>query len=106
MNATYFSMKSTSQKVILPIKLEMENKGCLLFDISGTVKPYIELPIYMCADFVGNSIVVGSEHLTKSGMQSPILHQINLKNSHEEGSVVEIDPNYTGYYGYCPVTAL
>ena len=35
----YFSMKGTSQKVTLPLKLDMENKGCLLFDISGTVKP-------------------------------------------------------------------
>ena len=94
MNAIYFSMKGTSQKVTLPVKLDMENKGCSLFDISGTVKPYIELPIYLCADFVGNSIVVAPEHLTKSGMQLPLLHQINLKNSHDEDNVVEIDPNY------------
>ena len=94
MNAIYFSMEGTSQKVTLPVKLDMENKGCLLFDISGMVKPYIELPIYLCANFVDNSIIVGSEHPTKSGMQLPILHQINLKNSHGENNVEEIDPNY------------
>ena len=94
MNAIYFSMKGTSQKVTLPVELDMENKGCLLFDISSMVKLYIELPIYPCADFVGNSIIVGSEHPTKSGMQLPILHQINLKNSHDEDNVVETDPNY------------
>ena len=58
-------MKGTSQKVTLPLKLDMENKGHLLFDISGMVKPYIESPIYLCADFVGNSIIVGSEHPTE-----------------------------------------
>ena len=88
MNAVDFSMKGTSQKVTLPFKLDME------IDISSTVKPYIELPIYLCADFVGNSIIVGSEHPTKNGMQLPVLHQINLKNSHDEDNVVEIDPNY------------
>ena len=94
MNAIYFSMEGISQKVTLPVELDIENKGCLLFDISSMVKPYIELPIYLCANFVGNSIVVGSEHPTKSGMQLPILCQINLKNSHGEDNVVEIDPNY------------
>ena len=94
MNAIYFSMKSTNQKVTLPVELDMENKGCSLFDISSMVKPYIELPIYLCDDFVGNSIIVGSEHPTKSSMQLPILHQINLKSSHDKHNVVEIDPNY------------
>ena len=94
MNARYFSMEGTSQKVTLPVELDMENKGCSLFDISSTVKSHIEPPIYLCADFVGNSIVVGSEHPTKSGMQLPILCQINLKNSHDKDNVVEIDPNY------------
>ena len=47
MNAIYFSMKGTSQKVTLPLKLDLENKGCSLFDISGKVKPYIEPP-YTC----------------------------------------------------------
>ena len=93
MNAMYFSMEGISQKVTPPVELDMENKGCLLFDISGTVKPYIELPIYLCANFVGNSIIVGSEHPTKRGMQLPILCQINLKNSHGEDNVVEINPN-------------
>ena len=87
-------MKGTSQKVTLPVKLDMENKGCLLFDISGMRKPYLKPPIYLCANFVGNNIVVSSEHPTKSGMQLPILHQINLKNSHDEDNVVEKDPNY------------
>ena len=64
MNAIYFSMKGTSHKVILPVELDMENKGCSLFDISGIMKPYIEAPIYLCADFLGNNIIVGSEHPT------------------------------------------
>ena len=75
MNAMYFSMKGTSQKVTLPVKLDMENKKFLLFDISSMMKPYIEPHIYLCAIFVDNSIVVGSVHLIKSGMQLPILHQ-------------------------------
>ena len=93
MNAIYFSMKGTSQKVTLSLKLDMENKGCLLFDISGMVKPYIEPPIYLCADFVGNSIVVGFEHPTERSMQLPVLHQINLKKTNDN-NLVEIDPNY------------
>ena len=93
MNAIYFSMKGTSQKVTLPPKLDMENKGCSLFDISGTVKPYIEPPIHLCANFVGNSIVVSSEHPTERSMQLPVLHQINLKKTNED-NLVEIDPNY------------
>ena len=93
MNAIYLSMKGTSQKMTLPLELDMENKGCLLFDISGMVKPYIEPPIYLYADFVGNSIVVGSEHPTERSMQLPILHQINLKKTNDD-NLVEIDPNY------------
>ena len=93
MNAIYFSMKGTSQKVTLPLELDMENKGCSLFDISGMVKPYIEPSIYLCADFVGNSIIVGLEHPTERSMQLPILHQINLKKANDNNRV-EIDPNY------------
>ena len=93
MNAIYFSMKGTSQKVTLSLKLDMENKGCLLFNISGPVIPYIEPPIYLCANFVGNSIIVGSEHPTERTMQLPILHQINLKKTNDN-NLVEIDPNY------------
>ena len=83
MNAIYFSMKGTSQKVTLPLELDMESKGCSLFDISGTVKPYIEPPIYLCANFVGNSIVVGSDHPTEKSMQLSVLHQINLKKTND-----------------------
>ena len=43
---------------------------------------------------MGNSTVGGSEHPTKSSMQLLILCQINLKKSHDEDNVVEIDPNY------------
>ena len=93
MNAIYISMKGTSQKVTLPLEQDMENKGCSLFDISGMVKPYIEPPIYLCADFVGNSIIVGSEHATERSMQLPVLHQINLKKTNDD-NLVEIDPNY------------
>ena len=85
--------EGTSQKVTLPLELDMENKGCSLFDISSMVKPYIEPPIYLCADFVGNSIVVGSEHPTERHMQLPILRQINLKKTNDD-NLVEIDPNY------------
>ena len=40
MNVIYFSMEGTSQKVTLPVKLDLENKECSLFDISGMVKPW------------------------------------------------------------------
>ena len=53
MNAIYFSMKGTSQKVTLSLELDMENKGCLLFDISGMVKPYIEPPNIPMCQFCG-----------------------------------------------------
>ena len=76
MNAIYFSMK-----------VDMEDKGCSLFDISGTIKPYIESPIYLCADFVGNSIVVGLEHPTERSMQLPVLCQINLKKTNDNNLV-------------------
>ena len=39
-------MEGTSQKVTLPVELDMENKGCSQKDISSMVKPYIEPPIY------------------------------------------------------------
>ena len=53
MNAIYFSMKGTSQKVTLPLKHDMENKGCSLFDINGMVKPYIEPPHIPTCQFCG-----------------------------------------------------
>ena len=93
MNAIYFSMKGTSQKVTLPLELDMENKGCSLFYISSMVKPYIEPPIYLCANFVGNSIIVSSAHPTERSMQLPVLCQINLKKTNDD-NLVEIDPNY------------
>ena len=87
MNAIYFSMKGTSEKVTLPLELDMENKGCSLFDISGTVKACIEPPIYLCVNFVVNSIIVSSDHPTERSMQLPILHQINLKKTNDDNLV-------------------
>ena len=87
MNAIYFSMKSTSEKITLPISLNMQGKGVALFEINGTVHPYTPKALFLCMDFIESSIV-------NSEKQMPILRRINLKKK-GKNSVVVIDPMYT-----------
>ena len=40
MNCVYVFMRGITEKVTFPIHLDMERKGCALFDIRGKVKPF------------------------------------------------------------------
>ena len=50
-------MHGITEKVTFPIPLDMEGKGCALFDIRGKVKPFINEPHFLCANFVKPSMV-------------------------------------------------
>ena len=63
-------MHGITEKVTFPIPLDMEGKGCALFDIRGKVKPFTNEPLFLCADFVEPSMV-------GSNKQMPILCNIN-----------------------------
>ena len=39
-------MRSITEKVTFPIPLDMEGKGCALFDIRGKVKPSTNKPLF------------------------------------------------------------
>ena len=77
---------SITEKVTFPIPLDMEGKGCALFDIKGKVKPFTNEPLFLCADFVRPSMV-------GSNKQMPILHNINLLKDESMGGSI-IDPMY------------
>ena len=64
----------------------MEGKGCALFYIRGKVKPFTNNPLFLCADFVGLSMV-------ESNKQMPILCKINLLKDELMGGGI-IDPMY------------
>ena len=48
MNCVYVFMHVITEKVTFPIPFDMERKGCILFDIRGKVKPFINEPLF-CA---------------------------------------------------------
>ena len=79
-------MRSITEKVTFPIPLDMERKGCALFDISGKVKPFTNEPLFLCTDFIKSSMV-------GSNKQMPILHKINLLKDESMGGGI-IDPMY------------
>ena len=87
MNAVYFSMNKMSETVNLPIELDMRNKGVSLFEVNGTVHPYTQGQLFLCANFVESSIV-------NSNLQIPILRWINLRKRGKKMDIV-IDPVYT-----------
>ena len=71
-------MHGITKEVIFPIPLDMEEKGCALFDIRGKVKPFTKEPLFICANFVKHSMV-------GSNKQMPILHNINLLKDESMG---------------------
>ena len=79
-------MHGITEKVTSPIPLDMERKGCALFDIRGKVKPFTNEPLLLCADFIKSSMV-------GSNKQMPILHKINLLKDELTGGGI-IDPMY------------
>ena len=80
-------MCGITEKVTFPIPLDMERKGCTLFDIRGKVKPFTNEPLFLCADFIKSSMV-------GSNKQMPILHKINLLKDELMGGGGIIDPMY------------
>ena len=79
-------MHSITAEVTFPIPLDMEGKGCALFNIRGKVKPFTNEPLFLCADFVESSMVGSSK-------QMPILCNINLLKDESMGCGI-IDPIY------------
>ena len=79
-------MHGITEKVTFPIPLDMERKGCELFDIGGKVKPFTNEPLFLYADFTELSMV-------GSNKQMPILHKINLLKDELMGGGI-IDPMY------------
>ena len=57
MNCVYIFMHNITEKVTFPIPLDMEGKGCVLFDIRGKVKPFTNELLFLCADFIKVSMV-------------------------------------------------
>ena len=79
-------MHGITEKVTFPISLDMERKGCALFDIRGKVKPFTNEPLFLCANFIESSMV-------GSNKQMPILYKINLLKDESMGGGI-IDPMY------------
>ena len=86
MNCVYILLHGITEKVTFPIPLDMEGKGCVLFDIRGKVNPFTNEPLFLCADFMESSMV-------GSNKQMPMLRKINLlKDELTRGGI--IDPMY------------
>ena len=79
-------MYDITETVTFAIPLDMEGKGCALFDIRGKVKPFTNEPLFLCADFVEPSMVGNNK-------QMPILCNINLLKVELTGGGI-IDPMY------------
>ena len=76
-------MRGITEKVTFPIPVNMERKGCALFDIRGKMKPFTNEPLFLCMDFVKPSMV-------GSNKQMPILRNINLlKDESMEGGIID-----------------
>ena len=71
-------MCGITEKVTFPIPLDMERKGCMLFDIRGKVKPFTNEPLFLCTNFIVSSMV-------RSNKQMPSLHKINLLKDESMG---------------------
>ena len=79
-------MHGIAEKVTFPIPLDMERKGCTLFDIRGKMKPFTNEPLFLCTDFIESSMV-------RSNKQMAILCKINLFKDESMGGGI-IDPMY------------
>lgn len=77
-------MDESSHNVILPAEIDIENNQCALFEISGNVFPNVQYPLYLCADFIEESII-GQKMM-------PILRTLSpTTNQNEEDSAGEAD---------------
>ena len=57
MNAVYVDMNSPNHLVQLPIDISGDQKGCALFEISGRVYPHVDEAMFLCVDFIEESII-------------------------------------------------
>ena len=57
MNAIYVHMEGLNQTSHLPSPVHMKGQDCALFEISGSVYPYVDGALYLCADFVDDSFM-------------------------------------------------
>lgn len=80
MNALYVNMSSPNQLVQLPIDISGDHKGCALFEIKGKVYPYLEDVLFLCVDFIEDSIV-GQKMM-------PILRRIVLHPEVQGGGAI------------------
>ena len=79
MNVIYASMNSPDSRVDLPVELDMANKGCALFEVTGAVFPYTDEPLFLCVDYVDESFV--------GQRMMPILRRIQLKRVDSGGTI-------------------
>ena len=79
-------MHGITEKATFPIHLDMEGKGCALFDIRGKVKPFTNEPLFLFTNFVKPS-------MAGSDKQMLILCNINLLKDESMGGGI-IDPMY------------
>ena len=56
-------MISMSEKITLPVSLNMQGKGVALFEINGTVHPYTPKALFLCVDFIESSIVISEKQM-------------------------------------------
>ena len=57
MNCVHVFMCGITEKVTFPIPLDMERKGCVLFDIRSKAKPFTNEPLFLCTNFTELSMV-------------------------------------------------
>lgn len=82
MNTIYVTMTSAHELVHLPVEISGFQKGCALFEISGNVYPYIDDVLYLCVDFIDESII-GPKMI-------PILRRIRLHpNKNGSGGFID-----------------
>ena len=62
MNCVYVFMCGITEKVTFPIPLDMERKGCALFDIRGKLKPFTN-ELFLCANFIESSMVGSNKQM-------------------------------------------
>lgn len=77
MNAIYVTMSSPNHLVHLPVEISGEDKGCALFEIRGQVRPYVDLDLYFCVDFIEDSCI--------GPKMMPILRRITLQPDSTRG---------------------
>ena len=80
MNVIYVEMSSASEQIKLPTTHDMEDKGCALFEMTGRVSPYTDIPLFLCTDFVEES-VVGHKMM-------PVLRRLHMVPNSESSEAI------------------